>query len=108
MEYLIFDAHCQNTIAHCLELARLKGGEYASGKDRLANFKDAAEALGIDPLTVWLIYADKHWTAVKTYVKDQQTGMDRERSEPIQGRFHDMIVYALLGLALIEDKEAEC
>ena len=34
-------------------------------------------------------------------------GKTRERLEPIEGRFHDLIVYLLLGLALVEEPDYE-
>lgn len=90
------------------ELAVNKGGEYAPGEDRLSNFKGNAERLDLTPLDVWAVYAGKHWDAIQTYVRDQRLGVSRPRMEGIEGRFHDLIVYAVLGLALVEDCSTPC
>src|SRR5574337_1295810 len=86
---------------HVHRLSHLKGGEYAGDKDRLANFRRNAEALGIAMETVWAVYAAKHWDAVMQFVKDVATRTDRVRSEPIEGRIDDLIVYLLLFKAII-------
>ena len=88
-------------------LAILKGGEYAPGADRLSNFKKNAESLGLRPEAVWAVYAGKHWDAIQTFVRDRMTGVVRERAEPIEGRFHDLIVYCILGLALVVEPDYE-
>ena len=98
-----FDELWAATLARVEELARGKGGEYAPGADRLSNFKQNAERLGLTPLDIWAVYAGKHWDAIQTYVQDLRKGISRERLEGIEGRFHDLIVYAVLGLALVED-----
>jgi hypothetical protein len=88
------------------ELSRLKGGEYSGDIDRLLNFRRNAEALGLPMETVWAVYAAKHWDAVMQYVKDLNTGKTRERMEPIDGRMMDLIVYLVLALAMVEEREA--
>lgn len=85
-------------------LSRLKGGEYAGDKDRLANFRRNAEALGLEMETVWAVYAAKHWDAVMQYVKDCAKKTNRIRSEPIEGRVDDLIVYLLLFKLIIRDQ----
>src|SRR5574337_1069374 len=83
------------------QLSHLKGGEYAGDKDRLANFRRNAETLGIAMETVWAVYAAKHWDAIMQFVKDVASHTDRVRSEPIEGRIDDLIVYLLLFKAII-------
>ena len=84
----------------------IKGGEYAKDLDRLDNFRSAATALDLPMETIWLIYFNKHIDAIKTYVRDVQHGnADRPRSEPIEGRFLDAIVYLTLGLAILDEKK---
>lgn len=102
-----FNLLFESTIKEIRKLAVLKGGEYAPGADRLANFKSNAEALGLKPEAVWAVYAGKHWDAIRTYVRDVVEGKTRERLEPIEGRFHDLIVYLLLGLALVGEPDYE-
>lgn len=88
------------TIKETAELMKLKGAEYAHGSDRLDNFRRNAANIGVQPETVWMIYATKHWDSITTYVRDLQSGVERNYSEPIVGRFHDMINYCLLGIAM--------
>lgn len=86
-------------------LQTLKGGEYSKDTDRLANFRAAANDLNLPMEVVWLIYFNKHIDAIKTYVRDLAHDKSRPRSEPIEGRFHDAIVYLTLGLAIIDEKK---
>lgn len=85
-----------------VDINESKGKDYAGDADALANFKDAAEGLGITPEQVWAVYAHKHWSAVMSFVRNGDTA-----SEPIEGRIHDLILYGFLLLGLIEDARAE-
>ncbi|HSH24824.1 MAG TPA: hypothetical protein VLA13_04725 [Massilibacterium sp.] len=78
-----------------------KREDYTRGDktDVLKNFKTVAEATGLDPLQVWMVYAHKHWDAICAYVQNHT------ESEPIEGRFGDLAVYLELGWGLINDKE---
>lgn len=87
-------------------LSNLKGGEYAPNADRLENFKRNAEELGLTPFDVWAVYAGKHWDAVRTFVRDQREGRERPRLEDIGSRAHDLALYCILFLALVEDLTA--
>jgi len=101
-----FAALFEESIEKCRRMAVVKGGEYAPGGDRLANFKTNGEMLGLPPLAIWAVYTGKHWDSIRTFVKDLCEKKDRERSEPIEGRLVDLIVYGFLGLGLLEDLEA--
>ena len=92
------------SIAQISKLSKLKGGEYAGDVDRLANFRDEAKALDLPMETIWCIYVNKHWCAVKQYVKDLQHGTTRPRMESISGRLDDIIVYSILFKAMIEER----
>lgn len=87
--------------AAIVEINKKKGHDYAGDEDALANFKKEATDLGLTPAQVWSVYANKHWSAVKTFCKEGQV-----QSEPIEGRLHDVILYCLLLLALIEEGTA--
>lgn len=102
-----FDKLVQQVFQRVKEIGTTKGREYASSDDRLANFKREAERLGLDPLTVWHVYASKHWDAISTFVKDVQADNEVALSEPIDGRYTDLLVYALLGLALLKERGAK-
>lgn len=102
-----FEELCQQIQRDTTDILILKGREYAGSADRLANFKRNAELSGVDPLTVLHVYMAKHWDSFSTYVRDMQAKQPRELSEPIEGRLHDLINYAVLAVALIQDKPNE-
>lgn len=93
------------TVKKIQELSTLKGGEYAGDIDRLANFRRNGLALGLPMETVWAVYAGKHWDAIQQWIKDQREGKTRTRMESISGRVDDLIVYAILLKAMIEEAE---
>lgn len=79
-----------------------KGREYASDEDTLADFKEVAEETGVTPLQCWSVYVKKHVRAIDTFVREGSL-----KSEPIEGRIRDVIVYHLLLLGLIVDMKEE-
>jgi hypothetical protein len=95
----------EGTIAELHKLLIVKGGEYAGSEDRLANFKRGAALTGCTPLQCLFIYMSKHYDAVSTFVRDQASGTERPRSEPIEGRLDDLINYCILAKALIKDAQ---
>ena len=70
------------SIKETLKMRDTKGKEYCGSEDRLANFKRAGEAIGIDPIKVLYVYMCKHWDSISSYVKGNREGL----SEPIRGR----------------------
>jgi hypothetical protein len=81
------------------QLLKAKGADYTRhSKDRLSNFKRNAEAIGLDALQVWAVYAGKHWDAIMTFIK---TG--KAESEAIEGRLDDLHNYLYLLEGLIEE-----
>lgn len=105
-----FEALCKRIQADTVDILVSKGAEYAGSEDRLANFKRGAASTGVEPLTVLHVYMAKHWDSVSSYVRAKQRGEEPKLSEPIIGRFYDLINYAVLAIALIEDggpKEAQ-
>lgn len=100
-----FDLIVQSTVEEIQKLLTIKGGEYAGNNDRLANFKRGALRVSIHPLQVLWIYATKHIDSIETYVKDTAAGTSRPRSEPIAGRFDDLINYCILAKALIAETQ---
>lgn len=107
MEQQEFEKVFAETIETIKQLLVVKGGEYAGSEDRLANFKRGAALTGATPLQVAFIYASKHYDAVATFVRDRAKGVERLRSEGIEGRLADLINYCILMKALIEENEAE-
>lgn len=83
-------------------LNETKGHDYAGDEDALSNFKVMAQTLDVSPEAIWAVYAAKHWSAVMTFCKEGDV-----KSEPIEGRLLDIILYCFLLLGLNEEgKEA--
>ena len=96
-----FDKSYDSLIKETLKMRDTKGKEYCGSEDRLANFKRAGEAIGIDPIKVLYVYMCKHWDSISSYVKGNREGL----SEPIRGRIVDLITYAGLLNGLIEENK---
>lgn len=94
----------EDTISNIRKLEIEKGGEYASDVDRLHNFRHNAEDCGTFMELIWRVYAGKHWDAISSYVRDLLSDTNRPRSEPIEGRVDDLIVYLILFKAILKDK----
>lgn len=86
---------------HIIDLNRTKGGEYAGEDDALAFLKEAAAEAGITPDQIWYVLARKHWMSIAAYVREGKEG-----SEKIEGRIRDEILYLLLLLGLVREREA--
>lgn len=99
-----WEALLDRTVVKIKELAKIKGGEYAGGQDRLANFRRNGKALGLPMEIIWAVYAGKHWDAIQQFVQDLNTGKERIRAEPIEGRVDDLIVYLILFKAMLEER----
>ncbi len=100
MKRSAFNTFRDEHIARATGINDTKGKDYAGDEDALGNFKAAALQLGIEPEQVWAVYAHKHWSAIMSFCRAGQV-----ESEPIEGRLHDIIVYSLLLLGLIEDRK---
>lgn len=92
----------EETFERVRSLQRTKGKDYAGEDDALSNFKDAAAGLGVGPMTIWTVYAHKHWSAIVSFCKNGQT-----ESEPIMGRIDDLITYLVLLKGLIVEAQGE-
>lgn len=102
-----FNELIDETILNIKQLSDLKGGEYAGDFDRLANFRRNGDAHDLPMETIWAVYAGKHWDAIQQYCKDMKNGKSRQRLESLSGRFDDLIVYAILGKAMLVERERE-
>lgn len=87
-------------------LASIKSGEYASeaDTDRLSNFKDAGKRQHLLPEKALMVYLDKHFAAISNFVEDLVKGKHRPRSESINGRANDLILYAILLKCLLAER----
>lgn len=88
----------QGTHKAIAELCDIKGEEYkASDGDQLANFRRyVARYEGVPIEFAWAMFAGKHWDAIQTYIDDIRLGVARQRSESIESRVDDMIVFLIL------------
>ena len=100
-----FNDVVNNTIKTTASLLISKGEEYAGSADRLANFKRGSKLTGVTPLQVALVYASKHYDSIATFVRKDASGEPQVLSEPIEGRFDDMINYMILMKALVKEGE---
>lgn len=84
-----------------VEINKTKGADYAGEDDAVLNFKRGAMQSGAraTPEQIWWVYANKHWDAITTYCWDGSV-----KSEAIEGRLHDMILYCFLQLALVRER----
>ncbi len=83
-------------------ILKTKGADYTRhDADRLANFKRTAEGIGLSPLQVWAVFANKHWDAIMAFIK---TG--KAESEAIEGRFDDMHNYLYLLEGLLQESRS--
>lgn len=80
------------------ELRETKGKEYAPEDDTFADFKEVAAESGVAPLQCWAVYVKKHQRAIDAYIREGTV-----KSEAIEGRIIDVIVYHMMLLGLIED-----
>lgn len=80
------------------DLAKTKRKEYAAHDDALNNFRRDAKDLDLTMEQIWRVFAGKHWGAINNYISG-----NRELSEPIDGRIHDLIVYLVLLKAIIHE-----
>ena len=91
------------TVYSTAQLLVTKGQEYAGTADRLSNFKRGAALTGTTPLQTALIYASKHYDSIATYIRKDASGEQQILSEPIEGRFDDLINYCILMKAIVKE-----
>ena len=97
---------CQNVLVH-------KGREYQStnteGSNVFANFERISESLGINRESVLWVYFSKHRDSISTFIRDLENGKDvieieKNLTEPINGRITDAINYLLLLNSMVNEK----
>jgi hypothetical protein len=103
MNHADFTALIEQTISQIHWLSKTKGGEYAGDVDRLENFKRNGRAIDVSPLLIWQVYCTKHIDSINQFVSDVVNKKQRERSEPLEGRADDIIVYMILFKALYKE-----
>lgn len=85
--------------SECRKIMKGKGESYSGLKDKLGNFKRTAELADNPILKVWLTFFVKHFDSVCSYVRGEYND-----TEPIEGRFYDMINYCCLALGIIKEQ----
>lgn len=88
------------------KLRSTKATEYSTEHDALDNFKRCVAQGGGTIEHVLMIFAMKHWNSIVDYIKDIDAGKTRERTETIDGRINDLIVYLCLFKGMIEERAA--
>ena len=99
---------CREFMQHEEELLAWKCGEYASGNDRLQNFREVAKFLGQMPSEIALAYLLKHVQSIALAVRTGKYIWDweKEGGEALKQRIADARNYLLL-LAACLDEESE-
>lgn len=98
-----FEASVDSLMQECLTVMnKTKGVDYTSGDDRLTNFKTIGEETGLEPLQVWMVWTGKHWDAIRRAIQ-KNPRKPTKVGEPLRENFKDLIVYAFLGNALLEE-----
>lgn len=105
MDQATFKALCEKTVRDTSAILVSKGEEYAGSQDRLANFKRGAQLTGATPLQVAFVYASKHYDSIATFIKKDAQGFEQRLSEPIEGRFDDLINYCILMKAIVQEEQ---
>lgn len=101
MNRVDFERLLDSTFQSVRGINRTKGREYADDDDALRNFKKNGPLLGLTPTQHWGVLFLKHVDALVAFARDGEV-----KSEPIESRVHDVILYAGLLLGLVEDRRA--
>jgi len=103
-----FEVLCEEFADHEVHLLAWKRNEYASGEDRLQNFREVAGFLGQKPAEVALVYLLKHVQSIALSVRTGKYAWkwETEGGEGLKQRIADARNYLLL-LAACIDEESE-
>lgn len=97
------DRLMRTTFEKMQQIMRSKGREYdGGGSDRLGNFRRNAASMGVSMETVLMVYAEKHWGAIQSYVRN---GNKVFSNEGIEERVKDLMNYMLLLLLMVEERK---
>lgn len=89
-------------------LMTAKNNEYSVDGKPFTNFKEIGKRLNLHPIQVALVYMNKHWESIHTWVKDKLDNQTRERTESIEGRIDDLQNYLHILRGMIrEGKETK-
>jgi len=96
----------EKVFEECRALRGAGQKEYAHREDNaFANFERVAERIGISREKVLLVYAEKHFDGIHSYIQGH-----RSQRESVKGRINDVIVYMTLLRGMVEagEKCANC
>lgn len=97
----VYDQIAAELITRAAEIETAKRPDYTVGDvDVLKNFKACAADAGITAEQAWIIYAKKHWDAIRMIMREP----NRKYSEPPRERFADLLNYLKLGYALWRER----
>jgi len=100
LTYKNFDALFEARVEKLRETGLTKGRKYTlSTGDRLANFKQEAEELGLTPFQVWHVFFNKHVRAVADFCRRGQSIGE----ELVENNIHDCLMYLFLLEGLIDE-----
>src|SRR5262245_11198732 len=97
----------EETFDTILSLNQTKGEEYSTADDALLNFNRDASDNGMTQEPVLRLSAGKHWQSVTDYVRDVERGKMRNRTEPIEARIDDLIVYLCILKVMVRIRDRE-
>lgn len=98
-----FRAKVREHMEGILRLNETKGRDYTrGGDDAFDNFRRHAAELGLAPEQVWAVYANKHWDAVMTFIRNIADD-GYQPSEAVDGRIDDLILYLFLLREMIHE-----
>jgi hypothetical protein len=104
MTFTEFDTLLESMFDEMRAMSTGKGIEYANNDaDRLANFKEIANEIGVSAEVVCYVYMMKHMRAIASYVKCGKV----HSGEGIEGRIRDAQLYLALLNGLIVEKQRE-
>lgn len=98
-----FDKVLLRALSHADTVLNIKKGEYASGEDRLHNFKRAAALQGCTPEKALLGMQAKHTVSIEDMVNDLAKGIVPKEAR-IWEKIGDRINYDILLLALLMER----
>jgi hypothetical protein len=88
----------EDFLARADRIMRPKMLDYATGDDFSDNFKRTARRAALNPAQVWVVFADKHWGAVRSYCL-----AGKVESEDVRDRIADLINYLFLLAGMVHD-----
>ena len=88
----------EQIFSECTALRGAGQAEYAHrDENAFANFERVSERLGLSRKQVLLVYMEKHFDGICSYVQGH-----RSQRESVTGRINDMIVYLCLLRGMVE------